>query len=301
MSNDEGVDDADALLQSALSSAFTDLPVVRKSTSPSEAKPSTPTPQTQTSTQPPAAESGGEPSPEDKWKEEYEAQVQTWRAESATARKKAEETRGHWEAVRASQSDMSHSGEGWERLDDGKSIPGPPNLSSPLRTSHPESPSPADARDSVTGEGEGGRGVEKLEAIMPPARGPARRTNLEDSTHSSTHKWETIPSMDSSTPSLSYPEQSEPHSPEEGQPTPRPPALPSATLAVFDTSLTTRSRALALLSSLTINLLLPFVNGVMLGFGEIFAKTLAGRWGWKIPGGAATAVGVGAVPVSKRR
>lgn len=108
--------------------------------------------------------------------------------------------------------------------------------------------------------------------------------------------------MESSFPSLSFPERSETRSPEP-EPrarNPQPAAPPSVTLSIFDTSLTTRSRVLALVSSLTINLFLPFVNGVMLGFGEIFAKTLVGRLGWKIPGGAATAVGVGAVPSSKR-
>jgi hypothetical protein len=36
-----------------------------------------------------------------------------------------------------------------------------------------------------------------------------------------------------------------------------------------------------LCSSLSINFLLPFVNGVMLGFGEIFAKTVIVEWlGW---------------------
>jgi hypothetical protein len=62
------------------------------------------------------------------------------------------------------------------------------------------------------------------------------------------------------------------------------------TLAVFDDTLPVRSRFLALLSSLSINFFLPFVNGVMLGFGEIFAKTVIVRWfGW----GPAVATNVG--------
>lgn len=33
---------------------------------------------------------------------------------------------------------------------------------------------------------------------------------------------------------------------------------------------------------MAINILLPFVNGVMLGFGEIFAKNVVVKWfGWK--------------------
>jgi hypothetical protein len=58
----------------------------------------------------------------------------------------------------------------------------------------------------------------------------------------------------------------------------------------------------ALLSSLAINLLLPFVNGVMLGFGEIFAKNVVMGWfGWKIPGTVAGNVGVGIKPRSENR
>ena len=38
---------------------------------------------------------------EDTWKAEYEAQVQSWRAQSAEAREKAEKERLRWESVRA--------------------------------------------------------------------------------------------------------------------------------------------------------------------------------------------------------
>lgn len=64
----------------------------------------------------------------------------------------------------------------------------------------------------------------------------------------------------------------------------------TATLSVFDPTLSTKTRALALLSSVAINVLLPFVNGVMLGFGEIFAKNVIVQWlGWKVPGSASAA------------
>ena len=36
-----------------------------------------------------------------------------------------------------------------------------------------------------------------------------------------------------------------------------------------------------ILRSTAINLLLPFINGVMLGFGEIFAHEIAFKWGWR--------------------
>ncbi|BFZ61889.1 hypothetical protein YB2330_002967 [Saitoella coloradoensis] len=38
---------------------------------------------------------------------------------------------------------------------------------------------------------------------------------------------------------------------------------------------------LGLLRSTAINLLLPFINGLMLGWGEIFAHEVAFRWGWR--------------------
>jgi hypothetical protein len=59
---------------------------------------------------------------------------------------------------------------------------------------------------------------------------------------------------------------------------------------VFDSSLSTRTRVFALLASLGINLLLPFINGVMLGVGEIFAKEVIGVW-WNRPGSIAANLG----------
>jgi len=38
--------------------------------------------------------------------------------------------------------------------------------------------------------------------------------------------------------------------------------------------------AITLLRTAAINLVLPFINGLMLGFGELFAHELAFRWGW---------------------
>ena len=67
----------------------------------------------------------------------------------------------------------------------------------------------------------------------------------------------------------------------------------TATLSVFDSSLSPKTRTLALLSSVAINVLLPFVNGVMLGFGEIFAKNLVGWLGWKVPGRASASTSRG--------
>lgn len=41
-----------------------------------------------------------------------------------------------------------------------------------------------------------------------------------------------------------------------------------------------RETIIALCKATAINLLLPFINGVFLGFGEICAHELAYRWGW---------------------
>ncbi|KAJ7593076.1 hypothetical protein C8J56DRAFT_490119 [Mycena floridula] len=121
-------------------------------------------------------------------------------------------------------------------------------------------------------------------------KAPVSQLPAQDVSQSSSHsrqdtgedsqKWEDIPSsITSSYPSMSFPENID--TPPE-VPAPAPPATPSVTLSIFDSSLSTRTRLQALLSSLTINLLLPFVNGVMLGFGEIFAKNVVLGWmGWK--------------------
>jgi hypothetical protein len=59
------------------------------------------------------------------------------------------------------------------------------------------------------------------------------------------------------------------------------PPRPPASTSIFDSSLSTKTRVIALLGSLTINLFLPFVNGVMIGFGEIFAENVLWKWfGW---------------------
>ncbi|OCH95426.1 hypothetical protein OBBRIDRAFT_822898 [Obba rivulosa] len=170
----------------------------------------------------------------------------------------------------------------------------------------------------------------------PPA--PARGAASEPDSGSGSNKhdkWEDIPSsLTSSYPSLSFP--SDPHSPQSPARTlhPRPSAaLPhahehghghhghhehhghehthvhahapkggSATLAIFDGTLSTGARARALLASVAINLVLPFVNGVMLGFGEIFAKNVLVRWlGWRSPGAVAANLGLSSTKDRERR
>jgi hypothetical protein len=45
---------------------------------------------------------------EDTWRAEYEAQVQSWRAQSAEAREKAEKERLRWESVRANEKEEAN-------------------------------------------------------------------------------------------------------------------------------------------------------------------------------------------------
>lgn len=96
----------------------------------------------------------------DKWEEERMATEARWKEESAVQRREAEERRAKIAAERAA------SGETWEKLEEGKNMPGPPNLlSESLQmpnieddskrrkgAGYPDSPSPADVRDIVAGE-----------------------------------------------------------------------------------------------------------------------------------------------------
>ena len=156
----------------------------------------------------------------------------------------------------------------------------------------------------------------------PPEHQPEHERSAShpvSETESKQDKWDSMTSsMTSSFPSMSFP--SDPHSPISSVPRnlppshghghdhpsahahahghghgphhhhPHPEEARTATLSVFDSSLSPKTRALALLSSVAINVLLPFVNGVMLGFGEIFAKNVVVQWlGWKVPGTASAA------------
>ncbi|KAF5367402.1 hypothetical protein D9758_003779 [Tetrapyrgos nigripes] len=199
----------------------------------------------------------------EKWKEEYEDQVKVWKSQSAEAREKAEKERARWESIRRSASL------------EGVHINPPPSSSASwdsISTTDPVlegSPSPADARDLVTGE------TPKTQVVEHTTH--SRQETGDD------QKWEDLPSeVTSSLPSMSFPESNEDSSPDHRdhdhrrQPPLEQPT--SVTLSVFDSSLSTKTRLKALCSALAINLLLPFVNGVMLGFGEIFAKDIVLGW-----------------------
>jgi hypothetical protein len=253
------------LFKSALSTAFSPGHVRRESASTTGGTSGTDA-QTSDSTlvEAPVANTGGE-SAGDAWKAEYETNVQSWRAQSAEMREKAENERARWERIRAAEKEEST-----HRKTEGL----------------PEPPSSWETKNKSSGQVSG----------ATIAASPSPVDAKDDNGVSNSQKWETVHvSPTSSYPSMSFPGQSGPPSPE-----PRNRRLsnhappPSATLAILDNSLSTRMRLSALLSSLAINLLLPFVNGVMLGFGEIFAKNVVIGWfGWQIPGSVATNVGVG--------
>ncbi|KAI0671570.1 hypothetical protein C8Q78DRAFT_1029597 [Trametes maxima] len=323
------------LLQSALTTAFSPAPLPRQSAAPEPAPelalepapPSAPAPEPTTSQTPSGPTLDG-------WKAEYDTHIAQWRQKSAEQRQKAEEQRAKWEEIRAKERKEGKGREsvlslrdahGWESL----------SASATTAATAAESPSPADARDLVAGEGEGGHSKEFLESVLPgaqaststastpPENGASQPASEPES--SKQEKWDDMTSsLTSSFPSMSFP--SDPHSPsssarrdlaahghghhhshhhgpghvhgdvhahEHGHhPHREGVETQTATLSVFNSALSPKTRALAVVSAIAINVLLPFVNGVMLGFGEIFAKNVVVRWiGWKIPGTASAATG----------
>ncbi|THH33218.1 hypothetical protein EUX98_g953 [Antrodiella citrinella] len=252
-------------------------------------------------------ESGEEP---EEWKREYDAHVSEWRARSAEQREKAEVERTRWEAIRASESSSSRHGreddvKEWESVSVSLG-PGSTRVGS-ARTSV------ADGRDLVAGEGQGRKSQGVANVPQSTTSSPPESGSAHDRGHGSGEKWDEVStSMTSSFPSMSFP--SDPHSPVSSQQhrdlthghhphenlrdqRPAPPVA-TTTSSIFDPSLSAKTRTLALFSSLAINLLLPFVNGVMLGFGEIFARNAALKWfgigGGAKPGSVAANVGVNA-------
>ncbi|KAH7912806.1 hypothetical protein BJ138DRAFT_1124914 [Hygrophoropsis aurantiaca] len=275
------------LLQSALESAFepADVPHAAQPQPPpsSTSPPPESTPQATSSSPAP-------PSEEDNWKAEYEAQVQEWRAQSAEARTKAENERARWEQIRKREAEEGHtrgeeSSDSWEL---GSHITASFTAASDSLASI-GSPSPADTRDLVTGEDH------------RPSHGLHEEHHARLESGSPSQKWEHLSSSQTSSfPSMSFPDPSGPPSPSHQRPAPYPaltekhvreeqlaepaprPIPPSTIPSILDGQVACRTRLSLILSSLAINLFLPFVNGVMLGFGEIFAKNVIVGWiGWK--------------------
>ncbi|KAI0322146.1 hypothetical protein OF83DRAFT_18511 [Amylostereum chailletii] len=297
------------LLQAALSDAFSVGSLPQQPIAPSPVAPSTqtsasdsePTPSSDVS----APDAGAEPIPpeaHEAWKSEYETQLEEWRKQNAEQRARAEAERARWEKMRASgelpdEPPLEEKDEGKVRADGDWE-----KLSTMHSSNAGDAPSPADARDLVAGEAQGGRSATYLASILPgssvvqPSTPPSNPHTDVDAP--SSPRWEDIPSdLTSSFPSLSYPEPSRSHSPHHhhsSAPHEHKQSLQSATAAAFDGTLSTRTRVWAVLGALGINLLLPFVNGVMLGFGEIFAKEVVVGWfGWGSRGvGGAANVGI---------
>ncbi|KAF9476701.1 hypothetical protein BDN70DRAFT_156305 [Pholiota conissans] len=293
------------LLESALDQAFSEPPprealqsesafVQEENTTASDSQPSAPP-----ASEAPSGPASGESAPqEDGWKAEYEAQVQNWRAQSAEAREKAEKERLRWEAIRAIEREEAAKRKAAGIVDE----PVAPISESIVETTeHWESveevsTTEATADSSSTAfEHVEKEVVEQSISISanatPSAVLPRTDSHLETATNES-QKWEDVPSVTSSFPSMSFPDHN--GTPlRQTQPAPQP-APVSLTLAIFDSSLSTRTRVTAFFSALAVNLFLPFVNGVMLGFGEIFAKNVVMQWfGWKPSGPASTVTNVG--------
>jgi len=218
---------------------------------------------------------------EDSWKAEYEAQVQSWRAQSAEAREKAERERLRWESIRATEKEEATKRKAAGITDESpKSIVHPAGESSNIAS--------VDTTSSIS-EVHIGVMTTSSTHVGPVAEGTLSR---QDTATEESQKWEDIPSVTSSFPSMSFPEHAD-TPPHERRVAPQP-APVSLTSAIFDSSLSRRTRLTAFFSSLAVNLLLPFVNGVMLGFGEIFAKNVIMDWlGWHLkPRSIATTVGI---------
>ncbi|KAG9314854.1 hypothetical protein JVU11DRAFT_3951 [Chiua virens] len=289
--------DAHQLLQAALEHPFepTEVP-----SSTSQAPPAS------TSVPPPEPTSSEAPSEGDTWQSAYSAHVSEWRAQSASVRTKAELARAKWEAIRTSEAaERQASGqppESWDGLGDHITA-------SAVAATEVVTHSLAASVASLSS-------IEHVESRMgheESVEHALQHGKLENGSPS--QRWEHLSaSPTSSYPSMSFPEASVPQSPSH-QPVSLVPTsaslpaqthlhrkieqipthVPSSTLpSVMDNRIAPRTRLSLVLSSLAINLLLPFINGIMLGFGELFAKNVVVGWfGWKSrPGNTAAGLGL---------
>lgn len=308
-SRDNGTGD---IIQGAFAQAFSPPSHRQPLLSEPQAQPGMPTPATESPLNPGRVsqestlandsreDSTAAASANESWKAEYESQVETWRAQSSEAREKAEKERARWEAIRAAEQEEAVRRKaddigdtpkvkeeqelGWETVSDRQSA----NPTDSTIVSETYLPS------SAVGKRDSGTGTSHF--ISPPTNVglPTTLPRMHSGVESESQKWEDIPSVASSFPSMSYPERTETPSPLQPHPPQSHSAPATATLAVFDSSLSARTRIKALLSSVAINMLLPFVNGVMLGFGEIFAKNVIMDFlGWTSPPSGSVAATTG--------
>jgi hypothetical protein len=329
----------------------------------------------------PPAGNAGEASEAERWKAEYDAQVESFKAKSAEQREKAERQREEWEKIRAEESpDYKPTEElrgpplraegGVNAGRDGhlaglgayESVVGVAPASSTNEDSQGGSPSPGDGRDLVSGEGRGPPATHGARREQQQHEQHQRTATASGSEHSGEHSGSEFPSsLTSSFPSSTFEVETPPDldththgtgtgthngtgegtrrhrltedrhgrkhfADEPSHPSKAPVPLPepfasavhagatrkndskgdsgnsgeaapvlAVTPMIFDSSLSTSTRTWALLASLGINFFLPFVNGVMLGVGEIFAKEIIGTWWSQRPGGFVAKLGLGNV------
>ncbi|KAG1843521.1 hypothetical protein C8R48DRAFT_465917 [Suillus tomentosus] len=291
------------MLQSALATAFQSTDIAPKSAA--AAAPAAPASLSDAPTVTLEVQEDSETAEEDAWKGEYEAQVEEWRAQSAEARAKAERERARWEQIRKREAEerqaLGQEPENWDAL--GSHITSSFAAASEVLASSSASLASTSLTDS-------GHLVDEQKGQSSHLHAPQ---HLKMDSGSPSQKWEHIDSSPTSSyPSMSFPETSIPsspspphvslqqttgrHQPQEQHSAERKPSnVPPSTIpSLLDSSIAPRTRMNLLLSSLAINLFLPFVNGVMLGFGEIFAKNVLVGWmGWKSQSGrTATNVGI---------
>ncbi|KAG8908342.1 hypothetical protein FRB99_007269 [Tulasnella sp. 403] len=280
------------VLKAGLSEAFSEpisLPSsVSDLTVSSGATPPVPAPTTAASLEAgaPPAEGAVSEAESASWREEYDARVAEWRAQNAAARKKAEETREKYAAIRAEEERAAASTSkdvGRQPLPNDPHRPpqGQPASSPPFSVSVPASDHEHDKWEDIPS-------VASSFPSLPSQMNDGHVLTGEDGASRTTTNNENMPSS-------SVPDSGEEGPTEEKQKTSTAGVTgaaggaavarqqrPSVTPRILDAGLPWKTRAFALVSSLAINMFLPFVNGVMLGFGEIFARNVIAPWfGWK--------------------
>lgn len=203
------------------------------------------------------------------WKSGYDSQLAAWREEADQARAKAEQTRGaiedeHAAAIQAA-IDEKKAKAAAEREEKNR-VEREARLAAALEDSPPFQPTKVDRT----------RVRDAWELVKP-------KDTVESAPPSAVSQWEEVTAHSSADISVPTSEASQEAQDEKAQKalTAPPPAantlatspaagVPSLTLAIFTApdSLTV-SRVFA---ALGINLILPFINGIMLGLGEITAR-----------------------------
>lgn len=239
-----------------------------------------------------AADNGPEPD----WKPEYEANLARWRAEADVARAKAEATRERIAKEREAEAQGAKDAEATERQRK-KDAEAAKEREARLAAALADDSAPASASSSTfKPAGENKKLREAWEHISTPrgAPGPlATGGSPATATAPPSSTWEEVSapsaprSGDSSDAALAEKKQADKAFEEAtGVPVvsaakPASTPQPSLTLSIFTKpGSLTLSRVIA---ALGINLVLPFINGVFLGLGEIFAREAVrvGRLWWR--------------------